>query len=92
MPKLVDDYMAKKMMVDEFVSFDLPMEKINEAFDLMHAGKRYVTVFQIDSLVVDFFFIRVSAGPLYFCHSSYQFLILCVSAIKVCTTAVIVAI
>ena len=41
-PKLVEKYMNKEMMVDEFVTFDLPMEKINEAFDLMHAGKRSV--------------------------------------------------
>lgn len=39
-PKLVDQYMRKELMVDEFVSFDLPMAKINEGFDLMHAGKR----------------------------------------------------
>lgn len=41
-PKLVDLYMKKELMVDEFVSFDLPMSKINEGFDLMHAGKRLV--------------------------------------------------
>ena len=39
-PKLVDMYMNKELMVDEFVTFDLPMSKINEGFDLMHAGKR----------------------------------------------------
>lgn len=40
-PKLVEDYMKKKLKVDEFVSHTLPFEKINEAFDLMHAGKRW---------------------------------------------------
>lgn len=40
-PKLVEDYMSKKLKVDEFVTHTLPFEKINEAFDLMHAGKRY---------------------------------------------------
>lgn len=39
-PKLVELYMEKKLMVDEFVTFDLPFDKINEGFDLMHAGKR----------------------------------------------------
>lgn len=39
-PKLVDDYMAKKLKVDEFVTHTLPFDQINEGFDLMHAGKR----------------------------------------------------
>lgn len=39
-PKLVNDYMAKKIKVDEFVTYTLPFDKINEAFELMHAGKR----------------------------------------------------
>uniref|UniRef100_A0A672QPC3 S-(hydroxymethyl)glutathione dehydrogenase n=1 Tax=Sinocyclocheilus grahami TaxID=75366 RepID=A0A672QPC3_SINGR len=39
-PKLVNDYMNKKLMVDEFVTHTLPFAQINEAFDLMHAGKR----------------------------------------------------
>jgi len=38
-PKLVDDYMNKKLMLDEFVTHTMPLDKINEAFDLMHAGK-----------------------------------------------------
>jgi len=38
-PKLVDEYMEKKIKVDEFITHDLPLDKINEAFDLMHAGK-----------------------------------------------------
>ncbi|KAJ8336275.1 hypothetical protein SKAU_G00396180 [Synaphobranchus kaupii] len=38
--RLVDDYMNKKLMVDEFVTHNLPLEKINEAFDLMTSGKR----------------------------------------------------
>uniref|UniRef100_UPI00358FA87E alcohol dehydrogenase class-3 isoform X2 n=1 Tax=Myxine glutinosa TaxID=7769 RepID=UPI00358FA87E len=46
-PKLVDDYMAGKIMVDEFVSHSLPFDSINEAFDLMHAGKSIRTVLQL---------------------------------------------
>nr|XP_022313162.1 alcohol dehydrogenase class-3-like [Crassostrea virginica] len=38
-PQLVEDYMNKKLLVDEFVSHNLGLDKINEAFDLMHAGK-----------------------------------------------------
>lgn len=41
-PKLVDSYMNKKLLVDEFVSHNLNLDQINEAFDLMHAGKRSV--------------------------------------------------
>ncbi|XP_063044075.1 alcohol dehydrogenase class-3 [Engraulis encrasicolus] len=38
-PKLVEDYMSKKLKVDEFVTHTLPFAEINEAFDLMHHGK-----------------------------------------------------
>lgn len=41
-PKLVDEYMARKLKVDEFITHTLPLDKINEAFDLMHDGKRWV--------------------------------------------------
>ena len=39
LPGYVDSYMRGKLKVDEFVSKVLPLEKINEAFDLMHEGK-----------------------------------------------------
>lgn len=38
-PKLVDEYMKKELMVDEFITHTMPLEKINEAFDLLHEGK-----------------------------------------------------
>jgi S-(hydroxymethyl)glutathione dehydrogenase / alcohol dehydrogenase len=38
-PKLVDEYMQKKLLVDEFITHTMSLDKINEAFDLMHAGK-----------------------------------------------------
>ncbi|XP_063599972.1 alcohol dehydrogenase class-3-like [Penaeus indicus] len=43
-PKLVNDYMDGKVMVDEFVTFTKPLGEINEAFDLMHQGKALRTV------------------------------------------------
>uniref|UniRef100_A0A4W3I660 S-(hydroxymethyl)glutathione dehydrogenase n=1 Tax=Callorhinchus milii TaxID=7868 RepID=A0A4W3I660_CALMI len=43
-PKLVQEYMAKKIKVDEFVTHKLPFDKINESFELMHAGKGIRTV------------------------------------------------
>ena len=41
-PKLVADYMAGQLKVNEFVSHNLGLDKINEAFDLLHSGERYV--------------------------------------------------
>jgi len=38
-PKLSEEYMAGKLKLDEFITHTMPLDKINEAFDLMHAGK-----------------------------------------------------
>lgn len=38
-PKFVDWYMDKKIEVDAFVTHTMPLEKINDAFDLMHEGE-----------------------------------------------------
>lgn len=38
-PKLVNKYLDKSLMVDEFVTHTFELSGINEAFDLMHAGK-----------------------------------------------------
>ncbi|KXJ76169.1 alcohol dehydrogenase class-3 [Aedes albopictus] len=38
-PKLVTSYLNKELMVDEFITHTMPVEKINEAFTLMHEGK-----------------------------------------------------
>ncbi|XP_052825423.1 alcohol dehydrogenase class-3 [Octopus bimaculoides] len=46
-PKLVDDYMNKKILLDEFVSHKLSFKKINEAFDLMHKGESIRAVLDI---------------------------------------------
>ena len=39
LPGFVDRYMQGKLKVDEFVSKVLPLERINDAFELMHEGK-----------------------------------------------------
>jgi S-(hydroxymethyl)glutathione dehydrogenase/alcohol dehydrogenase len=39
LPSYVDKYMAGEIKLDEMVTYTMPLEKINEAFDLMHAGK-----------------------------------------------------
>lgn len=38
-PKLVEKYLQKKLMIDEFITHNLTFSQINEAFDLMHSGK-----------------------------------------------------
>jgi S-(hydroxymethyl)glutathione dehydrogenase/alcohol dehydrogenase len=38
-PRIVDWYMEKKIDIDSLITHKLPLDRINEAFDLMHAGK-----------------------------------------------------
>ena len=38
-PKIVDWYMEKKINIDDLITHVMPLERINEAFDLMHAGQ-----------------------------------------------------
>ncbi len=43
-PKIVDWYMDGKINIDDLITHTLPLEKINDAFDLMHAGTSIRTV------------------------------------------------
>jgi len=43
-PKLVDWYMEGKIAIDPLVTHKLPLDRINEAFDLMHEGASIRTV------------------------------------------------
>jgi S-(hydroxymethyl)glutathione dehydrogenase/alcohol dehydrogenase len=38
-PKIVDWYMNKKINIDDLITHVMPLEKINDAFDLMHKGE-----------------------------------------------------
>jgi len=38
-PKIVDWYMDGRINIDDLITHTMPLEKINDAFDLMHAGK-----------------------------------------------------
>jgi S-(hydroxymethyl)glutathione dehydrogenase/alcohol dehydrogenase len=38
-PKIVDWYMDGKIAIDPLITHTMPLEKINDAFDLMHEGK-----------------------------------------------------
>jgi S-(hydroxymethyl)glutathione dehydrogenase / alcohol dehydrogenase len=43
-PKIVDWYMERKIDIDMLITHKLPVERINEAFDLMHEGTSIRTV------------------------------------------------
>ena len=38
-PKIVDWYMQGKIAIDPMITHTMPLERINDAFDLMHQGK-----------------------------------------------------
>jgi S-(hydroxymethyl)glutathione dehydrogenase/alcohol dehydrogenase len=38
-PKIVDWYMEGKIRIDEMITHTMPLERINDAFDLMHRGE-----------------------------------------------------
>src|ERR1700755_927564 len=43
-PQIVDWYMDGKISIDPLITHKLPLERINEAFDLMHSGESIRTV------------------------------------------------
>ena len=48
LPGLVEQYLAGKLKVDEYVTHELPLDRINEAFELMKQGKGIRTVIRYD--------------------------------------------
>jgi len=42
----VDWYMDGKISIDPLITHKLPLERINEAFDLMHSGESIRTVIE----------------------------------------------
>ncbi|TXD34607.1 S-(hydroxymethyl)glutathione dehydrogenase/class III alcohol dehydrogenase [Lujinxingia vulgaris] len=44
LPGMVDKAMSGKLNLDPFITHTLPLERINEAFDLMHSGESIRTV------------------------------------------------
>ncbi|CAH3022471.1 unnamed protein product, partial [Porites evermanni] len=42
-PKLSQEYMAGKLSLEKLITHTMPLDKINEAFDVMFDGKRFVT-------------------------------------------------
>ena len=45
-PKIVDWYMEGKINIDDLITHTLPLEDVNKAFDLMHAGESIRSVVQ----------------------------------------------
>ena len=43
-PKVVDWYMEKRINIDDLITHTMPLDKINDAFHLMHEGKRIRSV------------------------------------------------
>ena len=39
LPGYVDQYLSGELKVDEFITYTMPLEEINNAFDLMHEGE-----------------------------------------------------
>ena len=39
LPGYVDQYLSGELKVDEFITYTMPLEEINNAFGLMHEGK-----------------------------------------------------
>jgi len=48
-PKIVDWYMEGKINIDDLITHVMPLERINDAFDLMHAGKSIRSVVVYDA-------------------------------------------
>jgi len=48
-PKIVDWYMDGKINIDDLITHVMPLDRINEAFDLMHAGKSIRSVVVYDA-------------------------------------------
>ncbi|MGL4506030.1 MAG: S-(hydroxymethyl)glutathione dehydrogenase, partial [Aeromonas sobria] len=44
LPSYVQRYMQGEFRLDDFITHTMPLEQINEAFDLMHEGKSIRTV------------------------------------------------
>ncbi|MCB1683024.1 MAG: zinc-binding dehydrogenase, partial [Pseudomonadales bacterium] len=38
-PRIVDWYMEGKIIIDDLITHTMPLERINEGFDLMHSGE-----------------------------------------------------
>ena len=56
--------MAGKLSLEKLITHSMPLDKINEAFDVMFAGKRFVTK-QIVTFIVNIISLRMLIGTLF---------------------------
>lgn len=49
LPGMVDQYMHGDIKIDEFITYTMPLDNINRAFDLMHEGKSIRSVIHFDA-------------------------------------------
>jgi S-(hydroxymethyl)glutathione dehydrogenase/alcohol dehydrogenase len=49
LPGMVDQYMDGEIKIDEFITYTMPLDDINRAFDLMHEGKSIRSVIHFDA-------------------------------------------
>jgi len=49
LPGMVDQYMNGELKIDEFITYTMPLEDINRAFDLMHEGKSIRSIIHFDA-------------------------------------------
>lgn len=49
LPGMVDQYMNGEIRIDEFITYTMPLDDINRAFDLMHEGKSIRSVIHFDA-------------------------------------------
>ena len=49
LPGMVDQYLDGEIKIDEFITYTMPLEDINRAFDLMHEGKSIRSVIHFDA-------------------------------------------
>ena len=49
LPGMVDQYMNGDIRIDEFITYTMPLEDINRAFDLMHEGKSIRSIIHFDA-------------------------------------------
>ena len=44
-PKLVTEYLARKFDLDQLITHSLPFKKIQEGFELLYSGQRYLAFY-----------------------------------------------
>lgn len=45
-PRLVEDYLAGKLKIDEFITHQYPLTDLNKAIEVLHKGERCVFVYR----------------------------------------------